>query len=116
MADRKLIIDALDTEIKSWGAELPDRVAVSGLFLVDCFNLLSADWTSVKDQLPPDQQQVLAVKELRNGRREICLAFCIREWKHYDMNTKQEVIGPYWVTGGNNNIIYWQTLPEIPRR
>ena len=76
---------------------------------------MMGEWISVKDQLPPNQEQVLAVKQLKGGGRCICLAYCIPEHPHFDPVTKETTVGPYWVCGGNNNIIYWQPLPEMPK-
>ena len=73
-----------------------------------------SEWISVKDRLPEDDRQVLAVKQLKSGLREICLARCILEFTHFDATTKSMVIAPYWITGGNNNIICWMPLPEPP--
>lgn len=72
------------------------------------------DWTSVADALPEDDTPVLAVKQLKNGTRDICIARCIPNWEHFDITTKTTIRGPYWVCGGNNNIIYWAPLPAIP--
>ena len=73
-------------------------------------------WIDVNDQLPEDDKQVLAVKQLKSGRREICLAYCKAHWERYDPIAGHNVeCGPYWVCGGNNNIIFWQELPEIPK-
>ena len=77
---------------------------------------MKEDWISVKDQLPEDHVQVLAMKELKNGRRDYCLAYCIREYEAWDYKTGQNKIGPYWVCGGNNNILYWMPLPDIPEK
>ena len=71
-------------------------------------------WISVKDRLPEDQVTVLAVKQLKNGRRDICLARCILEYEHFDVETRTKVISPYWACGGNNTIIYWMPLPGLP--
>ena len=73
------------------------------------------DWISVEEALPANgETSVLAVKQLKDGRRDICIARCIPDYEHYDPDTRQHVRGPYWVCGGNNNIIYWMNLPEIP--
>lgn len=71
-------------------------------------------WISVRDALPETGVRVLAVKELKSGQRDLCLAFCITEYEQYNAETKQRIKRPYWVCGGNNNIIYWMTLPEMP--
>lgn len=72
-------------------------------------------WHNAEIELPPDGERVLAVKQLKSGLRDICLAHCIRNWEHFDYATKTTHIGPYWVTcGGNNNVIYWMPLPKIP--
>lgn len=71
-------------------------------------------WRSVNDELPEDGKMVLAVKQLKDGRRDICLARCIRNYEHYDYKTKTTHIGPYWACGGNNNILFWMPLPKIP--
>ena len=71
-------------------------------------------WHNAAIDLPERDKAVLAVKELKNGRREICIARCIPDWEHTDPITNKRTIGPYWVCGGNNNIIYWTPLPKIP--
>ena len=73
-------------------------------------------WISINERLPENHITVLAVKELKSGKRDICLAYCIPEYQHYDPVTKERWIGPYWVCGGNNNILCWMPLPEIPQR
>ena len=74
------------------------------------------DWTSVEVGLPESNERVLAIKELKNGRREICIAYCIRDYRYHDYVEGKDVTGPYWVTGGgNNNVIMWMQLPEIPK-
>lgn len=75
---------------------------------------MMGEWISVKDRLPEDDRQVLAVKQLKSGLREICLARCVLEFEHYDPVTREKVVSPYWITGGNNNIICWMPLPEMP--
>lgn len=73
------------------------------------------EWISVKDRLPENDGSVLAVKQLKSGLRDICIARFIPEYPHYRFETKDYVNEPYWVCSGNNNIIYWQPLPEIPK-
>lgn len=74
----------------------------------------NSGWISVADQLPENQGTVLIVKELKSGQRQIGLGYCIREYKHHDYATGEDRIEPYWVCGGNNNVIYWQALPDLP--
>lgn len=72
-------------------------------------------WFDARVDLPENGEKVLAVKELKNGRRELCFASCIREYERYDYVRKETVKGPYWTTGGgNNNVVFWRPLPEIP--
>ena len=72
-------------------------------------------WISVKEALPENgETDVLAVKQLKDGRRSICIARCIPDYEHYDPDTMQKVRGPYWVCGGNNNILFWMPLPGMP--
>ena len=71
-------------------------------------------WISAKEQLPPDDRLVLAVKQLKDGTRQICLAWCNLDHIAYDHQTKEQRREPYWVCGGNNNIIWWRELPEMP--
>ena len=62
-------------------------------------------WRKADVDFPRDGQQVLCVKELKNGSRTMCFG---THWmdRQYDCG---------WVTGGgNNNVIAWMTLPEIP--
>jgi hypothetical protein len=72
-------------------------------------------WISVKERLPENQVTVLIVKELKSGQRNIGLGYCIPEYKHHDYTTGEDRIAPYWVCGGNNNVIYWMPLPEMPK-
>lgn len=71
-------------------------------------------WIDAKALTPDDGTDVLAVKELKNGTRSICIARCINRWEYTDPLTHEKKIGPYWVCGGNNNIICWMPLPEMP--
>lgn len=72
-------------------------------------------WISVEERLPEDLVTVLAVKQLKNGRINICLARCIREYTFFDYTVGREVTEPRWVCGGNNNILYWMPLPDLPK-
>ena len=71
-------------------------------------------WINVKDQLPENQDTVLIVKQLKSGQRQIGLGYCIREYAHHDYVTGENRIEPYWVCVGNNNVIFWMPLPEMP--
>ena len=84
----------------------------------DAISLLKAQepgWISVKARLPEDDRTVLAVKRLKDGRRDMCLARCIPDYECYDVETCSRIKRPYWVCGGNNNIIYWMPLPGMPK-
>ena len=74
-----------------------------------------SNWIDVKDRVPDTDRQVIAVKELKSGRRDICIARCYEHWQSYDHIAGKNVeVGPYWVCGGNNNIVFWMELPEMP--
>lgn len=74
-----------------------------------------SNWIKCSDRVPDTDRAVLAVKQLKSGQRDICIARCYAHWERYDHIAGRNVeAGPYWVCGGNNNIIYWQPLPEIP--
>lgn len=73
------------------------------------------DWINVNDRLPDSGVTVLAVKQLKNGRRDVTLAYCIREYERYDPVTRTYSTEPYWVCGGNNNILWWMPLPPMPK-
>ena len=77
---------------------------------------MTRTWINAALEIPPDEKTVLAVKELKNGRREICLAYCIADYTYRDPRTGETSVGPYWCCGGNNNIIYWMPLPKIPEK
>lgn len=77
------------------------------------------NWFSVKEKLPDNEKTVLAVKELKSGRREICLAYCIKGYEQIYMDSlsgglKKRTEKAHWVTNGSSNILYWMPLPEIP--
>lgn len=71
-------------------------------------------WISCKDRLPDREITVLAIKQLKNGNRDYCLARCIPDWSYTDFATGKTCTGPYWICGGNNNVIYWMPLPDMP--
>lgn len=79
-------------------------------------SIVNGVWHDAVTDLPKDHESVLAVKQLKNGRKEICIAYCMRNYKHYDPISREEWYGPYWVCGGNNNIILWMPLPKIPEK
>ena len=114
MSDREKVIDALTLALDNvmWAGDVvrisPEAIKI----IVDV--LKGQDWISVKDRLPEEGVRVLAVKKLKDGRRDLALASCIPEYKHHDYTTGEDVVEPYWVCGGNNNITHWQPLPELP--
>jgi len=66
---------------------------------------MTGTWHKADVDFPIDGKQVLCIKELKNGSRTMCFG---SHWqgRQYDNG---------WVTGGgNNNVIMWMTLPEIP--
>ena len=66
---------------------------------------MTGTWRNAAKEFPRDGLRVLCVKELKNGRRDMCFG---THWmdRPYDNG---------WITGGgNNNVIAWMTLPEIP--
>lgn len=72
------------------------------------------EWISVKDRLPETGQNVLIIKQLKSGMLTMAIGYCIREYSYNDPVTKQLAKRPYWVCGGNNNVIFWMPLPEMP--
>lgn len=79
-------------------------------------SIMNGVWHDAALNLPPAHEMVLAVKEKKNGDRDICLAYCMPEWEFTDPVTKEKTVAPYWVCSGNNNIIYWMPLPKMPRK
>lgn len=73
-------------------------------------------WHDAELDPPKEAEQVLAVKELKDGRRDICLARYIKEMEHFDPKTGKNFRAPGWLCQGNNNIIYWMPLPKIPEK
>ena len=77
-------------------------------------SLKNGVWHDAKLELPENHVSVLAVKQLKDGSRSICIAYCIPEYKRRDYKTGEEITEPYWVCGGNNNVVYWMPLPKMP--
>lgn len=77
---------------------------------------MNGEWRNAAQEQPENGVLVLAVKQLKSGRRDYCLASCQQNYEFYDTARKELVKGPYWTCGGNNNIIYWMPLPEIPEK
>lgn len=72
-------------------------------------------WIDVRHLLPDEDERVLAVKELKNGRREITIASCIPNYQYRNKWTGEIKTAPYWICiGTNRNIIYWMPLPKLP--
>lgn len=71
-------------------------------------------WHNALMDPPASNVTVLAIKQLKDGRRNICLAYCIRDYSWKNPATGAVVTEDKWVCGGNNNIIYWMPLPKIP--
>lgn len=71
-------------------------------------------WKDPAQELPEDNMLVLAVKQLKSGRRDYCLARCTTNYRYYDTEKREIVNGPYWTCGGSNNVIAWMPLPGIP--
>lgn len=66
---------------------------------------MTGTWRKADVDFPRDGVQVLCIKELKNGSRTMCFGTHWQD-RQYDGG---------WVTGGgNNNVILWMTLPEIP--
>ena len=66
---------------------------------------MTGTWRNAKKDFPRDGVQVLCIKELKDGSRRMCFGTHWQD-RQYDNG---------WVTrGGNNNVILWMTLPEIP--
>ena len=115
---RLIDADALIEKMKDCGFSTAQELMANAF----CFAALKSEslaptiggWISVKDRLPEEGVRVLAVKKLKDGRRDLALATCIPEYKHHDYVTGEDVVEPYWVCGGNNNITHWMPLPEMP--
>lgn len=71
-------------------------------------------WIDTKEKLPDEDGEFLCVKQLKSGDRSICLARFMKKFPKYNPVTGKPEYSPYWVCGGNNNIIYWMQLPAIP--
>lgn len=59
-------------------------------------------WINVNDRLPESAEQVLCVKEYKNGIRQMCFgSYCFKRWS----------------TGsgtGRGKVTYWMPLPKMP--
>ena len=64
-------------------------------------------WKNAKDHKPQNGQRVLCIKELKNGTWSMCFGSYWKD-RQYDDG---------WATGGgNNNVILWMQLPEMPEK
>ena len=111
---RESVINALIQAIRNaaWEGDVVRVSTEAARIIIDV--LKGQDWISVKERLPEEGVRVLAVKKLKDGRRDLALATCIPEYKHHDYVTGEDIVEPYWVCGGNNNITHWMPLPEMP--
>ena len=76
---------------------------------------MSGTWINAELEQPKNNDTVLCVKQLLNGRREICLGRWHADLQEYDYKIMRVVRQGRWVTGGgNNNVLYWMPLPKIP--
>jgi hypothetical protein len=73
-------------------------------------------WHDAHLDPPESNTVVLAIKQLKNGTRDICLARCFRDYAWRNPATGVIITEDRWCCGGNNNIIYWMPLPEIPEK
>ena len=110
---RLIDADWLKSEIQRRRKRYKTLTGVDMAMLVDDAPTIGG-WISVEDRLPEEGVRVLAVKKLKDGRRDLALATCIPEYKHHDYVTGEDIVEPYWVCGGNNNITHWMPLPEMP--
>ena len=72
------------------------------------------EWISVKDMLPEDGEQVLVVKQLKDGRKSIDFGYYWSQYLVYDASAGANVEKPVWVTRGNNDVICWMPIPKAP--
>lgn len=78
------------------------------------------EWISVYDRLPETEDEVLVVKAMKNGRRQVGLGYCISDYQYQYLDPvtgamKMSSKGPYWVCHGSNNVVYWMPVPELPK-
>ena len=67
-------------------------------------NVINGVWHDANVTKPKSGEQVLCVKRLKCGRKELCFG----SW-HEDLDR-------LITSGGNNNVIFWMPLPEIPEK
>ena len=77
-------------------------------------SLVNGVWHDALMDPPETKEPVLAIKQLKDGRRDICIAYCIRNYQWRNPATGVLINEDKWVCQGNNNIIYWMPLPKIP--
>ena len=79
--------------------------------------LCDGGWINAAIELPKGDERVLCVKQLKDGRLDMCFGYY--DGEGYDWNEKehrQSFIKGRWVTtGSNNNVKWWMRLPIMPR-
>ena len=75
---------------------------------------MNGGWIDPAKELPGKDIFVLAVRQLKNGKRDYCITKCIPNYRYYDTEKLEIIDGPYWTCGGHNSVIAWMPLPEIP--
>ncbi len=77
-------------------------------------SVINGVWHNALMDPPKTQDPVLAIKQLKNGKKDICIAYCIRNYRWRNPATGVWINEDKWVCQGNNNIIFWMPLPKMP--
>ena len=97
--------------------ETVDTIAMTETIKAAVEEIPAADvpgWVDANKEVPDTNRTVIVAKRLKNGRIEEGLGRYEQDATAYNPATGRNENRPTWVCAGNNNVIAWCELPELP--